>query len=137
MRKTVLLILILITSITGFVSFAHARNISETNVTRDMLQRLEPLGEYVYNVDEYTDGRANLFSRITNIISIALGFVGLIAVILVIYGGFMYMTARGNDDQVSDARQTIYRAMVGLIIIIFSYAITVFVTNVAVNVFID
>ncbi len=56
-----------------------------------------------------------------------LGLLGLIFLILIIYGGFKWMTARGNEQEVEEARDTIMRATVGLIIILAAYAISEFV----------
>jgi hypothetical protein len=57
---------------------------------------------------------------------------GIIAVGLVIYGGIVWMTAAGDDGKIEDAKKIIYSAVLGLIIILFSYAITTFVLG-AVN----
>jgi len=56
-----------------------------------------------------------------------LGFVGLIFLILFIYAGFTWMTARGNADQIKKARGTMVWAVLGLIIIFSSYIIVAFV----------
>jgi len=62
-----------------------------------------------------------------NVIKTVLGFMGIIAVGLVIYGGIVWMTAAGDDGKIEDAKKIIYSAVLGLIIILFSYAITTFV----------
>ena len=54
-------------------------------------------------------------------VNFILGFVGIIAVIMLIYGGFQYMTSRGEDTE--KPRNTIIYAIVGIIIILFSFAI--------------
>ncbi len=64
---------------------------------------------------------------IGNAINIVLGFLGVIFVILIIYAGFMWMTAGGNESQVESARKIMIRATIGVIIILASYAITWFV----------
>ena len=67
--------------------------------------------------------------RITTarIINIALGLLGTIAVVLVIYAGFMWMTSSGNTEKVDKAKQILWASVLGLIIILSSYAITNFV----------
>lgn len=65
----------------------------------------------------------------TNIINIALGFLGLIAVILILIGGFKWMTAGGNEEQVSEAKKWIYSGIIGLVIIFAAYAIATFVIS--------
>jgi hypothetical protein len=68
-----------------------------------------------------------LNSRIGLIISTALSFLGVIFLILMIYGGFLWMTAKGNEQQVEKAKTLITAAVIGLIIVISAYAISYFV----------
>ena len=63
------------------------------------------------------------------IIGSLLSLVGVIFLVLMIYGGITWMTASGNDKQVEKAKGTISRAAIGLIIVILAYAITFFVVN--------
>lgn len=62
-----------------------------------------------------------------SIIKVVLGFLGVIFVILIIYGGFLWMTAQGNDEQVGKARKIIVNSSLGLAIIMLAYLITWFV----------
>ena len=57
------------------------------------------------------------------LIQAVLLLLGTIALVLIIYGGFMWMTARGNEEQVTSARTLLTSAVIGLIIIIGSYSI--------------
>ncbi|HEX9664777.1 MAG TPA: Ig-like domain-containing protein [Patescibacteria group bacterium] len=66
---------------------------------------------------------------IANIIRIALGFVGIVGVILVLYGGFVWMTSGGNEERVSQARKILTGAAIGLVIVISAYAITSFIIS--------
>lgn len=52
-----------------------------------------------------------------------LGFVGLVAILVLIFGGVQYLTATGNEDQVRDAKATIRNAIMGLVIAGLAYAI--------------
>lgn len=81
-----------------------------------------------YTADS-TSGKSLLLSRISKIISFILGLVGVIFLALVIYGGFLWMTAAGNDKQVETAKNIISRAAIGLVVVILAYAITFFVIN--------
>ena len=74
-------------------------------------------------------GTSDLKELVVNIIRIALGFLGLVAVIIIIYGGYTWMTAGGNEDKVSSAKKILVNAVIGLVIIFVSYAITTFVIN--------
>ena len=60
-------------------------------------------------------------------ISAFLGLLGIIFVVLIVYAGYNWMTAAGDEEKVSLAKQTLSRAVIGLIIIIAAYSITYFV----------
>jgi hypothetical protein len=60
-----------------------------------------------------------------------LGLLGLIAVVLIIYGGFIWLTAGGNEDKVGQAKRIISAAVVGLIIVLLAWAIVTFVVSTA------
>jgi hypothetical protein len=79
-------------------------------------------------------GTADLKATVINIIQWVLGLLGLIAVIMILYGGFIWMTAGGNEDKVSTAKKIITAAVVGLIVILLAWAIVTFVVKTAVNV---
>ena len=61
------------------------------------------------------------------IIKIILSLLGIIFLVLIIFAGFKYMTAAGNEEQASSARTLIVQAVIGIAIILASYSITVFV----------
>ena len=60
---------------------------------------------------------------ITTIINTMLFIVGLLAVIMIIYAGIRFVTAHGDEKQVTGARQTIIYSVVGLIVAIVAYAL--------------
>ncbi len=72
---------------------------------------------------------ANLPDVIANIIRIILGFLGIVAVVIVLFGGFKWMTAGGNDDKVTEAKQLIIQGIIGMVIIFSAFAIASFVVN--------
>ena len=61
------------------------------------------------------------------IINVALGFLGIIAVVIVLLGGFKYMIAGGAADKTEEARKLIVSGIIGLAIILSAWAITSFV----------
>jgi len=63
------------------------------------------------------------------IINIALGFLGAIALGLIIYAGFLWMTSEGNEEKVLKAKKTLTSAAIGLAIVLASWAIATFVIN--------
>lgn len=74
-------------------------------------------------------GSADLQSTVIKIIQWVLGFLGLIAVLMILYGGFTWMTAGGNEDKVSTAKKIITAAVVGLIVVLLAWAIVTFVVG--------
>lgn len=64
---------------------------------------------------------------VANIIKAILGLLGTIFIVLLVVAGFKYMTAGGNEDQIKDAKKQILNALIGLVIIMAAYAITLFV----------
>ncbi len=64
---------------------------------------------------------------IGKIINAALGIVGSIALLMFIYGGFVWMTAAGNEQSVAKGKGVLVWATIGLIIIFSSYALVKFV----------
>jgi len=74
-----------------------------------------------------TTNSPDLLTRIGSIINVGLGLIGIIFLIILISGGFLWMTAGGNSDQTKRAKDMMSRAVVGTIIILMAYAITFFV----------
>jgi hypothetical protein len=68
-------------------------------------------------------------SLLTKIINWFLGIVGLIAVLMLVIGGFRYLTSAGNDEAVGKAKTTILYAIIGIVIVILSYAIVSTITT--------
>lgn len=54
-----------------------------------------------------------------------LGIAGLIAMLMIIINGFKYITARGDDEQVTSAKSGIQWSILGLVIILLAYVLTV------------
>ncbi|MBL7141537.1 hypothetical protein ISS21_00330 [Patescibacteria group bacterium] len=63
------------------------------------------------------------------IISVVLGLISIILVVLLIVGGFMWMTAGGNVEQVTKAKTMMTNAFIALVIIVLAFAITRFVVK--------
>ena len=70
-------------------------------------------------VNKLLDDIVNLFSII----------VGIVAVIMIIYGGFRYITSGGDSSKITDARNTILYAIVGLIIVAFAQFVVKFILS--------
>lgn len=78
-------------------------------------------------------GTRDVRETIGSIIRAFMGLLGIIAVLLILYGGFKWMTAQGNEEAVNEAKKIIISGVIGLIIILSAYAIASFVINAIVN----
>jgi len=78
-------------------------------------------------------GTKDVRTTVASIINVALGLLGIIAVVIVLIGGFQWMTAGGNEEKVGGAKKMIAAGVIGLVIILCAYAIAAFVVNALVN----
>ena len=85
-----------------------------------------------YGVNDLGDagvelGDADINDTIASIINIVLSFLGVLATLIILFGGFKWMTSQGNTEKVDEARKLIGAGIVGLVIILAAYAIAKFV----------
>lgn len=66
---------------------------------------------------------------VANLIRVFLSLLGMIALILILYGGFTYMTSAGDPEKVTKAKRILSNAIIGLAIIVASYAIVAFILS--------
>ena len=64
-----------------------------------------------------------------NIIRVALGLLGIVALCLILYGGYVWMTAGGDEERIGQAKKILVNSVIGLIIILSAYAIVSFVIS--------
>ena len=72
-------------------------------------------------------GTKDVREGVMTIVNVLLGFLGIIAILIILYGGFLWMTAAGNEEKVDQAKKIITAGIIGLIIIFVSFAIATFV----------
>ena len=72
-------------------------------------------------------GTKGLKETIGAILNVLLTFLGIIAVLIILLGGFKWMTSQGNTEKVDEAKKLIGAGVVGLVIILAAYAIVRFV----------
>ncbi|MDD5031570.1 MAG: pilin [Patescibacteria group bacterium] len=60
-------------------------------------------------------------------VSVFLSILGIIFIALILYGGYLWMMARGNDEQLTRAKELITSAVIGLIIVVAAYAASYFI----------
>lgn len=64
------------------------------------------------------------------IINSALGFLGLVAVVIILIGGFQWMTAGGGEEKIKKAKGTLSAGIIGLVIIMAAWGIAQFVISI-------
>lgn len=72
-------------------------------------------------------GTADFTDTIARIIRVALSFLGIVAVVIILLGGFKWMTAGGNEDKVKEAKRLMIQGIIGLVIVLSAFAIAQFV----------
>lgn len=65
--------------------------------------------------------------NVGKIITILFSVLGVLFTVLIVYAGYLWMTARGEDEQVNKAKSIISQAVIGLIVLLMAYSITSFV----------
>jgi len=74
-------------------------------------------------------GTKDIREGVMSIVTVLLGFLGIIAIIIILYGGFVWLTSAGNEEKVGQAKKIITSGIIGLVIIFISYAVATFVIN--------
>ncbi len=90
-----------------------------------VLPGIGQFSNYGIHVPQGTVLQANnpqLGPLIVQIINFFLGFVGLIAFLMLVYGGFRYLASAGEAEMAKKGKQTISYAIIGIVIIALSYA---------------
>ena len=131
----VLTLLALLALLFPALSFAAATGESCTknsecptgNTCVDLKCEKDPFGTSATEAGLTNLGTKNLVTTITAIINVALGLLGVVAVVIILIGGFKWMTGGGNEDKVGEARKLIFAGIIGLAIILSAWAIAKFV----------
>lgn len=71
----------------------------------------------------------NVEDMIANLVSAALSLIGVFFLILMIYGGYIWMLARGNETEAEKAKGIITMGLIGVVIVIIAYAVSNFVID--------
>ncbi len=126
MRKTILMSFLLISSF--FLlnsSLALAAPVSNSQEALDQLNAAAGESGAGIAGSGPTDPRVVA----ANIIKMALGAIGTIFMVLIVYAGFLWMTAGGEEEKTSKAKKLIFNAVIGLVIVLSAYALTLFVIS--------
>lgn len=78
---------------------------------------------------EGSSDAANIEDIVSKIINYLLYAVGIASVVMLIFGGFKYITSGGDSGKVGEAKNTILYAIIGLVVAILAWAIVSFITK--------
>ncbi len=93
---------------------------------------MQGLNDSAQKVTAYDTGSSYtgfIQTKVGLIVGVVLSFVGVLFLGLMIYAGILWMTAQGNDQQVTKAKTLMINSVIGIIIVFAAYAITAFVGN--------
>lgn len=86
-------------------------------------------GNYVNSADADGGGGGDLMDWINTIVNVALGVIGVVAVVMIIVGGIQYTTSSGDAGKVKKARDTIMYGVIGLVVALLAFAIVNFILS--------
>lgn len=121
-KKNIKCFILIISFIVLMPGYSNASNLSDAFGFGDNI-----LNQVSETAGYKADTSNNINVTISVIISAALSFLGVIFLILIIYAGYLWMMARGNEQQVEKAKSLLTEAVIGLIIVVSAYAISYFV----------
>jgi hypothetical protein len=106
------------------ITFAQNPELQPGNIEafRNLLTPIIPTGTNI-----------NIATTATAILQFLILIAGIIAIFYLIWAGIQYITAGGDDDKAKKARAGIFNAVIGIVVIIFAYAIIVYVASLARN----
>ena len=91
---------------------------------------LEKLVEVGHTEGPYAEAGETTISAIAGTaVKVFLSLLGIIFIILMIYAGHEWMTAGGNEEKLTKAKETLWRATIGLTIVVGAYALWMFIFN--------
>ena len=79
--------------------------------------------------DDIGLGTRDIRETIASLINQAIALLGVIALVVILFGGFRWMIAGGDQEKVKKAKDTLISGVIGLIIILTSYSLANFVVN--------
>lgn len=91
---------------------------------KDSWRNLTPVADKAGVAD-----KSNLADVVGTIINVALSLVGITFLLLMVYGGYLWLASRGDEAMIEKAKEIIKSSIIGLVIVMSAYAITVLVTG--------
>lgn len=119
LKKQLLTFFVFLFLIFPMTAYGH---IFENKTSKDILKG----ADYKTTVE---DGKVELATKVGKVINVVLQFLGVVVLGVVLYAGFLWITAGGNEEQVAKAKKWIINSVIGSIVIGMAYAISAFILN--------
>ena len=117
--------------ITCLVFASLVKPVSAFTCPEKTIRENEPVSALSECNVEKTEGEKSLMSNVNMLINVFTSVMGFLAVVMIIYGGFMLLTAQGDPARIKRGKDVVLYSVIGLILVMLAYAIVNFVmTNV-------
>lgn len=111
----------------GLASMVAPAAYADYNCPAGTLRAGDPVSNVTLcNVEKEEEG-SGLMSSVQTILNVVISVLGLVAVVVIIIGGFSYMTSQGDPAKAAKARNTILYGVIGLVVALLAFAIVNFV----------
>jgi hypothetical protein len=90
----------------------------------NVLRRVACGAGYIRAGDVDVADETRLVEIVGTFVSVALAFTGVVFVVLMVYGGYLWMTAQGNEEQVGEAQKLIRNAVLGIIVVFAAFTVS-------------
>lgn len=123
MKKFLIIILIIFPILLFNINFVKAN-------TFDLFRHslLETAQNSGYDIRQAAD-QDPFIDTIAKVVQVVLSLLGVVFLGLTIYGGYLWMMARGNEEDLKKAQEVLRGAVIGLIIVISAYAISYYIIS--------
>lgn len=91
---------------------------------------IEKIGSEAYGGSSPRDVRI----IVASLVKVFIEFLGIIFLVLIVWGGYKYMLSRGESEKVDEALKMIRNGVIGLVIIVASWTIAVYITDCALDI---
>lgn len=124
MKKIIISLFLLFSFLPGFCLAQTKSDESRSPNLQDAFNKVQvEVGQQA----GYNTSSPDLYDIISQIINTVLSLIGVIFVILIIYSGIIWMTAGGDESNVTKAKKILKQSIIGLIIVLGAYAISYFI----------
>ena len=115
-------------SILFFLMLFSVVQASHTGLERELTEKLDVISRESYEI--YEEGEGSLLTGVSRFTNVIIGFLGVLAVVLILYAGFLWTTAGGNEEQVKKAKKIIVQTVIGIVIISAAFMIVMLVLRI-------